>query len=147
MDFERQYDGFVGERGAPPGTEECLMWSAGWASGVMIVMEECGMNLRGPNPGQGAPITRSSPSMLTIAERGRRKWVWNGREAHLIDVEDGIEERPFQRRSTDRKGSLERWMIAAPVQTNDRRRELKSGNYSGGAPLGGGVGYEAAHHV
>jgi len=45
------------------------MWSAGWARGVMMVMEECGIKLRGAYPGQGAPIKRSSPSMLSIAER------------------------------------------------------------------------------
>ena len=68
MEFEKQYDEFAGKRGAPPG-KECLMWSAGWARGVMMVMEECGMKLGGANPGQGAPIQRSSPSMLSIAER------------------------------------------------------------------------------
>jgi len=35
----------------------------------MIVMEECGMKLGGPNPGQEVPIQQSSPSMLSIAER------------------------------------------------------------------------------
>jgi len=29
MEFERQYDEFAGKRGAPPGKEECLIWSAG----------------------------------------------------------------------------------------------------------------------
>ena len=71
MQFERQYDEFGGKRGAPPGKEECPMWSTGWAKGVMLVMEECGMKLRGANPGQGAPFQRSNPSMLSIAERVR----------------------------------------------------------------------------
>jgi len=69
MEFERQYDEFVGKRGAQPGKEECLMWSAGWARGEMMVMEEYGMKLWGTNPAQGVPIRRSSPSMLSIAER------------------------------------------------------------------------------
>jgi len=69
MEFERQYDEFMGKIGAPAGREVCLMWSAGWARGVMMVMEECGMKLWGANPGQGAPIQRSNPSMLSIAER------------------------------------------------------------------------------
>jgi hypothetical protein len=43
MEFKRQYDEFGGTRGAPPGKEECLMWSAGWARGVLMLMEECGM--------------------------------------------------------------------------------------------------------
>jgi hypothetical protein len=47
------------------------MWSAGWAMGVMMVMEEYRMKLRGTNPGQGAPIQRSSPSVLSITERER----------------------------------------------------------------------------
>jgi hypothetical protein len=68
MEFERQYDEFAGKRGAPSG-KKCLMWSAGWARGVMMVMEECGMKLGGANPVQGAPIQRSSQSMLSIAER------------------------------------------------------------------------------
>ena len=45
MEFEKQYDEFAGKRGAPPRKEECLMWSAGWGRGVMMVMEECGMKL------------------------------------------------------------------------------------------------------
>ena len=69
MGFERQYDEFAGKRGAPPGKMECLMWSAGWARGEMMVMEECGMKLWGANPGQGVPIQRTSPSMLSIARR------------------------------------------------------------------------------
>jgi hypothetical protein len=40
MEFEMQYDEFVGKRGAPLGKEKCLMWSAGWARGVMMVIEE-----------------------------------------------------------------------------------------------------------
>jgi hypothetical protein len=72
MELERQYDEFQGKIGAPPGKEECLKWSAGWAKRVMMVMEECGMKLRGANPGQGAPIQQSSPPMLSIVERGGR---------------------------------------------------------------------------
>jgi len=66
--------------------KECLTWSPGWARGVMMVMEECGMNLRGANPGQGAPIRRSSPFMLSIAEMQERKRFWNANEARLIKV-------------------------------------------------------------
>jgi len=54
MEIERQYDEFGGRRGAPQGKEECLMSCARWASGVLMVMEECRMKLRGANPGQGA---------------------------------------------------------------------------------------------
>jgi len=50
-----KYDEFGGKRGAPPGNEECLMWSSRWARGVLMVMEERRMKLRGENPGQGAP--------------------------------------------------------------------------------------------
>jgi hypothetical protein len=45
------------------------MWSAGWARGVMMVMEEYGMKLRGANPVQGGLIQQSNPSVLSIAER------------------------------------------------------------------------------
>jgi hypothetical protein len=45
------------------------MWSARWAGAVMMVIEERGMKLGGANPGQGVPIHRSSPSMLSITER------------------------------------------------------------------------------
>jgi len=55
MEFERQYDEFGGKRGVPQGKEECLMWCARWARGVLMAMEECRMKLRGANPGQGAP--------------------------------------------------------------------------------------------
>jgi hypothetical protein len=68
MEFERQYDEFAGKRSAPPG-KECLMWIAGWARRVKMVMEEYGMKLGGANPDEGAPIQRSSPSMPSIAER------------------------------------------------------------------------------
>jgi len=84
------------------------MWSAGWARGVMMVMEECGMKLGGANPSQEAPIQRSSPSMLSITERGGRWRVWNEIEMLLIEVEKGIDERPFKRRSAERQGSMER---------------------------------------
>jgi len=40
MEFEWQYDEFGGKRGAQPGKEECLMWSAGWARGVLMLIEE-----------------------------------------------------------------------------------------------------------
>jgi len=40
MEFERQYIEFWGERGPPPGKEECQIGSAGWTSGVQKVMEE-----------------------------------------------------------------------------------------------------------
>jgi hypothetical protein len=43
MEFEMQYDEFRGKSGAPPGKEECMMWSARWARGVMMLMEERGM--------------------------------------------------------------------------------------------------------
>jgi hypothetical protein len=47
MEFERQYDEFRRNRGALPGKEESLMWSAGWragwARGVLMLMEKCGM--------------------------------------------------------------------------------------------------------
>jgi len=56
MVFERQYDGFRGKRGAPPGKEECLMWSEEWARGVLMLMEEHRMYLRGAKPGQGGPM-------------------------------------------------------------------------------------------
>jgi len=50
-----KYDEFRGKRGARPGKEECLMWSSRWARGVLMLMEERRMKLRGENPGQRAP--------------------------------------------------------------------------------------------
>jgi len=55
MEIERQYDEFGGKRGVPPGKEECLISCARWARGVVMVIEEWRMKLRGANPGQGAP--------------------------------------------------------------------------------------------
>jgi len=56
MEFERQYDDCGGKRGAPPGKEECLIWSAGWsagwARGVLMLMKERGMLLRGEQGGK-----------------------------------------------------------------------------------------------
>jgi len=43
---------------------------------------------------RGAHILRSSPSMLSSAKRGGRQRVWNEIEGLLIEVEEGIEERP-----------------------------------------------------
>jgi len=43
MECERQYDESGGKRGAPPGKEEYLMWSAGRARGLLVLMEEHGM--------------------------------------------------------------------------------------------------------
>jgi len=71
MEVERQYDEFGGMRGAPPGKEECLISCPRWARGVLMVMEECRMKLRGANPGQGAP--------MGIEERlcsGAAHWGW-----------------------------------------------------------------------
>jgi len=48
-----KYDEFGGNRGAPAGKEECLMWISRWPWGVLMVMEEHRMKLRGENPGQG----------------------------------------------------------------------------------------------
>jgi hypothetical protein len=45
--------------------------------------------------------------MMSIANRRRRKRVWNGIEKLIIKVEEGIEERPFSRKSADRKGNME----------------------------------------
>jgi hypothetical protein len=52
--FERQYDNFGGKRGAPQGKEECMLRCAWWARGVLMVMEECRMKMRGANRGQEA---------------------------------------------------------------------------------------------
>jgi hypothetical protein len=43
---------------------------------------------------RGAHIQRSCPSMLSSAHRGGRQRVWNEMEMFLIEVEQGIEERP-----------------------------------------------------
>jgi len=48
-----KYDKVGGKHGMLPGNEECLMWSSRWAIGVLMVMEEHRMKLRGQNPGQG----------------------------------------------------------------------------------------------
>ena len=50
-----KYDEFGGKRGAPSGKDQCLMWSLRWARGVLMVMAECRMKLKGENPGHGAP--------------------------------------------------------------------------------------------
>jgi len=55
MGIERQYNEFGRRRGAPPGKEKCLISCARWARGVLLVMEECRMKLRGANPGQVVP--------------------------------------------------------------------------------------------
>jgi hypothetical protein len=55
IDIGRQYDEFGGKGGVPPGKEQCVMWCARWARGVLTVMEECRIEWRGVNSGQGAP--------------------------------------------------------------------------------------------
>jgi hypothetical protein len=47
MEFERQYVEFTGKRHVQPGKEECLIWSATWARGVMVMIEGSRMKLRG----------------------------------------------------------------------------------------------------
>jgi hypothetical protein len=47
-----KYDEFGGKRGAPPGKEECLMWSSRWARGVLMVMEKRRMELRSAYPAE-----------------------------------------------------------------------------------------------
>jgi len=46
--------------------------------------------------------------MLSSAQREWRQRVWNEKEALLIEVEEGIEERPSQRMRAERKRSMER---------------------------------------
>jgi hypothetical protein len=53
--LKAKYDEFKGKPGAPPGQEECLVRSSRWARGVLMVMAERRMKLRGKNPAQGAP--------------------------------------------------------------------------------------------
>ena len=53
--LKSKYDEFGGKRGAPPGKEECLMRSSRWARGVLMVIQERRMKLRGENPGLGVP--------------------------------------------------------------------------------------------
>jgi len=101
MEIERQCDEFGGKRGPPQEKKECLMWCARWTKGVRMVMEEYRMILRGANPGQGAPMgdwkapmQGSSPSRVSSAERWGRWSFGHEIEALLIEVEEGIEERP-----------------------------------------------------
>jgi hypothetical protein len=54
MEFERHKDELGGHRDAPPGKEEWLICSAGWASGELMLREERRMLLRGIKPGHGA---------------------------------------------------------------------------------------------
>jgi len=63
------------------------MWSAGWARGVLMVMEECGMKLRGAKPGQGAlaGIEECLSSGAAIHAEQRRKQ----REAKSLDSNRG----------------------------------------------------------
>jgi len=55
IEFQRQYDEFGGKGGAPPGQEECLMYCTRWVRGVLMVMEECRMELMGADPGHEVP--------------------------------------------------------------------------------------------
>jgi len=48
-----KYDEFGGKQGAPAGKKECLMWSSRWARGVLMVIKERRMKLRGVNLGEG----------------------------------------------------------------------------------------------
>jgi len=140
MEFERQYDEFAGKRGAPPGKEQCLMWIAGWAKGQMMVMEECRMKLWGANPGQGAPIQRKSPSMLSITEREG-------------NTESGIEERRYWSRLRRGLRSAHSWggaptemQYGALNEISKRQSRLRIADWNRGVPTiakenyGGGGG-------
>jgi hypothetical protein len=54
----------------------------------------------------GAPMQQRSPSMLSRSEQGGRYTVRNDIVALLIEVEEGIEQRPSLRRSKDRNGNM-----------------------------------------
>ena len=137
MESERKHDEFRGERAAPPGKDECLRWCARLAKGVLTVVEECRMKLRGTNPGQRAPTgigKRTSCGALPKGE-GRQR-VRNEIEALLIEVKEGIGERPSRRMSADKKDSMV------------RQQGLRTADYTGGAPWGGqGGGMKQPHHV
>jgi hypothetical protein len=71
MEFEKPYDEVGGKICVPPGKKDCLMWSAGWARGVLMLIEECEMLLRGAKPGQGGPTgveERSSSGAAILDE-------------------------------------------------------------------------------
>ena len=79
MEFERQYDEFEGKRGAPPGRRRA--WCrVRWSRGVLMVMqneiEGRKSRPRSADGDWGAPMQRSSPSMLSRDERkGGKKSV------------------------------------------------------------------------
>jgi len=86
----------------------------------------------------GAPMQRSSPSILSSAERGGKEWVWNEIEAHRIKVEEGIEERgqKWQYRALN-EISQPQSRLRRAEGIEDRRRGLRSAYYRGRAPVGG----------
>jgi len=103
------------------GTNRCNTWKAGVPDVVCEVGKGSADGNRGvqnkieghksrPTSTDGDWGARSSPSMQSSNERGGRNGVWNEIEVLLIEVERGIDECPFYRRSADGKGNMERWI-------------------------------------
>jgi len=104
MEFETQYDELGGKRGASPGKEECLMLSAGWARGVLMLMEECGIKLRGAKPGQrrltGVEECLSSGAAIHAEHHQLR------RDVHSLD----------RNRDTPNQGRRGRWEALTGIE-------------------------------
>jgi hypothetical protein len=56
-----KYDDFGGKCGVSPRQEESLMWSVWWARGVLMMMEDRRVKMRGENRGQGVPTVIEPP--------------------------------------------------------------------------------------
>lgn len=54
MEFEKLYDEFGGKEGMSPRMQECLLWSATWGMGGLMVIEEHRRKSWGANLSQGA---------------------------------------------------------------------------------------------
>jgi len=123
MEFERQYDEFAGKRGAPPGKEEWLMWSAGWARGVMRVMEERGMKW-GAKMQAKERLSSGASHLCWASLKGRvvKSLEWNRGAPHRGRGEDWGA--PILEEECRQECSMERWM------------DYRSPNPDCGVPMG-----------
>jgi len=143
MEFDRQCDELGGKTGTPPGKEECHKGSAGWGRGVQMVMVECKIQYRGPNPDQGAQmgiekfqssrvahssgVANSSGALQNGGEGVSNEIEWLG-----MEVEVGIVNILSSRRCAERTG----WAGLQNAILNCKFR-LRSACDCGGATVSG----------
>jgi len=118
------------------------MWSPGWATGVLTVMEERGIKLRGARLGQGAPTgiedclsSGATVQCLTAPKRDGRKQSGMTWRRSLSRSRRGLSStHPRGGTPTEKVVWGAEWNIEPPIQTKERQQRLK-GAYPAQQPI------------